>query len=325
MEAEIRIPDRISTPVTELLGIRYPIIQGGMIWVSGWKLAVAVSKAGGLGLIGSGSMTPEVLRKQIEKAQAVWDGPLGVNLPLMRQDATELIKIVIESGIRVVSTSAGNPATFTDLLHQHGILVIHVVPSLKLALKAVARGVDVIVGEGTEAGGHNGFEEIPTFPLIPRLVDHLAVPVIAAGGIRDGRGLVAALALGADGVQIGTRFACSMESSASSNYKHKIIESTEPATRLTLRKFSPTRMLNGIFSQRALEAESRGADRDELADLVGTGRARKGIFEGDLVDGFMEAGEVAADLDRILSVQEIFQDLLTDFVKCLNRLNRIKL
>lgn len=301
----------LDTPITRLYNIRYPIVQGGMIWVSGWKLAVAVSRSGGLGLIGAGSMSPNLLEHHIARAKALWDGPLGVNLPLMRDDAADLAAIIVESGIKIVFTSAGNPAKFTGYFHDHGITVTHVVPSLKLALKAQDRGVDAIVGEGFEAGGHNGYEEIATLPLITRLSDNIDIPKIAAGGIRDGRGILAMLALGADGVQLGTRFACSIESSASDTYKKSIVKSKEPATVLTLKKLTPTRMLIGKFANECIQADIKGASSDELHELLGEKRARKGTFEGDLSEGLMEAGEVAGDIDEILSVEDIMSELVS--------------
>ena len=311
----------IVTPVTRLYNIRYPIIQGGMLWVSGWKLAVAVSLAGGLGLIGAGSMSERVLRHHISRAKAVWDGPLGVNVPLMRKDAAKLVKIIVETGIKIVFTSAGNPATFTRYLHENGIIVTHVVPSLQLALKAQDRGVDAIVGEGFEAGGHNGYEEIATLPLITRLADKIDLPLIAAGGIREGRGILAALALGADGAQLGTRFACSAESSASETYKNSIVRAREPATILTLKKLSPTRMLQGSFADRCRKAEYDGMEIDELENLLGEKRAKKGTFEGDLSDGYMEAGEVAGDIYDISSVEEIMTELINGIEQSVQRVD----
>ncbi len=314
------LPESIPTKITRLFGIRYPIVQGGMIWVSGWKLAAAVSKAGGLGLIGAGSMTPALLEEHIRKAQDAWDGPIGVNIPLMRPDAADLVDVTINSGIKIVFTSAGNPAKFTPLFHKRGIIVTHVAPSLKLALKAVEREVDAVVGEGAEAGGHNGYEEIPTFPLIPRLADHIEKPVIAAGGIRDGRGLAAALALGADGVQVGTRFAATIESSASEAYKQAVLDSKEPATVLTVKRVSPTRMLMGKFAQKAVEAEFSGIEKDQLVQILGKGRARRGLFMGDLEEGYMEAGEVACDIANVISAEEVVKSFIIDYLNTVRRL-----
>ena len=285
-----------------------------MIWASGWRLATAVSAAGGLGLIGSGSMSPALLAEHIAKARAVWEGPIGVNIPLMRDDADELVRTTVNSGLKIVFPSAGNPGKFTTLLHDNGIIVAHVVPSLKLAIKAAARGVDIIVGEGFEAGGHNGYEEIPTFPLIPRLADHIAQPIIAAGGIRDGRGMAAALALGAEGVQVGTRFACTFESSVSDNYRKAVIDSGEPATALTLKRLSPTRMLIGQFARRAMELSDSGASTLDLQKLLGHGRAKAGTFLGDLEEGYMEAGEVAGDIKSIEPAAKVVQDMMREFV-----------
>jgi len=316
-------PKTIETRVSALFKIRYPIIQGGMIWASGWKLATAVSKAGGLGLIGAGSMSPSLLAEHIFKAREVWDGALGVNIPLMREDASELVQTTIDSGIRIVFTSAGNPGKYTPLLHDNGCVVAHVVPSLKLALKAAERGVDLIVGEGFEAGGHNGYEEIPTFPLIPRLVDHIDLPIVAAGGVRDGRGMAAAMALGAEGVQLGTRFACSEESSVSENYRKAVIESGEPATVLTLKALSPTRMLTGQFSHYAEELSRKGATIEELKAFLGHGRAKAGTFYGDVTEGYMEAGEVAGDIDSILPAGQIVSSMVREFVSEVRRLSRL--
>jgi len=268
-------------------------------------------------------MSPTLLAEHLGKARSAWDGPLGVNIPLMRDDAADLVRTTLDAEIKIVFTSAGNPAKFTPQLHEAGCIVAHVVPSLRLALKAEERGVDIVVGEGFEAGGHNGFEEIATFPLIPRLADKLRVPLIAAGGIRDGRGLAAAMALGADGVQVGTRFACTIESSASDAYKRAVIDSSEPATALTLKKLSPTRMLVGQFSSRAREAENRGASIEALDELRGHGRARQGTFLGDLAEGYMEAGEVAGDITDIPSAETVVKDLVRDYFKCLSNLPSI--
>lgn len=295
-----------------------------MIWVSGWKLAVAVSRAGGLGLIGAGSMSPDLLKLHIRKAREVWDGTLGVNIPLMKDDAGELAQVTVEMGIPHVFTSAGNPGKYTSFFHDHGLTVTHVVPSLKLALKAAERGVDAIVGEGFEAGGHNGYEEIPTFPLIPRLVDHIDLPIIAAGGIRDGRGMAAAFCLGAQGVQIGTRFACTKESSASVEYKNAIIASSEPATVLTLKKISPTRMLIGDFAGKVIEAGEQGISKNELQAILGRGRARKGLFEGDLNEGYMEAGEIAGDLSDIPAAEDVVNRIVFEFRDVLSNLCDVK-
>ncbi len=294
-----------------------------MVWTSGWKLAVAVSEAGGLGLIGAGSMKPELLREHITKARTVWDGPIGVNIPLMRGDIDQLVKVTVEDGIKIVFTSGGNPAKFTDYFHDHGCIVTHVVPSLKLALKAVDRGVDAVVGEGTEAGGHNGFEEISTFVLISRLADHINVPLMAAGGIRDGRGLSAALSLGADGVQIGTRFACTVESSSSDRYKQAIVESKEPATILTLKRYSPTRIIRGRFADEVSTAEAEGATVEEINQLHGKGRAKSGTFLGDLKDGYLEAGEVAGDIDEVMSAKQVVRDVVDAYFKTISLLPSI--
>ncbi|MBC8466043.1 nitronate monooxygenase [bacterium] len=312
----------MNSRITKLFGIKYPIIQGGMIWVSGWKLATSVSRAGGLGLIGAGSMKSDVLTMHIRKAKAAWNGPIGVNLPLMRMDSDRLVDIIIDEGIKIVFTSAGNPAKYTKRFQSANIVVVHVVPSLKFGLKAADSGVDAIVGEGTEAGGHNGFEEIPTFPLIQRLADHIDIPIIAAGGIRDGRGLAAARALGADGVQIGTRFACCTESSASDLYKAAIVESKEPATFLGLKKLGPTRMLINEICEELRNAELSGADRASQSLLKGVNRARKGIFEGDTINGFLEAGEIAGDINEIQSAETIIQEIVMGYQATIRKLSK---
>ncbi len=314
------IPEQIETSITRLYGIRYPIIQGGMIWTSGWKLAVAVSQAGGLGLIGAGSMKPDLLREHIRKARNVWDGALGVNLPLMRGDSTELAKVIVEEGIKIVFSSAGNPGKFTEYFHDNGCTVTHVVPSLKLAKKAESRGVDAIVGEGSEAGGHNGYEEISTIVLTARLADHINIPLIAAGGIRDGRGLAAVLALGADGAQIGTRFACTIEASCSDAYKRAIIDSMEPATVLTLKKFSPTRMLQGKFAKKVLEAEASGATTEAILELHGKGRAKLGTFLGNAEEGYLEAGEVAGDIIDLPSSADVVKGIVSGYIDSVREL-----
>ena len=314
---------QISTSVTELFKIRYPIVQGGMIWVAGWKLASAVSKAGGLGLIGSGSMNPDLLRHHIQQCKEATDKPFGVNVPMMREDAEELVRVILEQGVKIVFTSAGNPAKFTETIHKHGAIVAHVVPSVGLAKKAEERGVDAIVAEGTEAGGHNGVDEITTLALVPQVVDAVKVPVIAAGGIADGRGIYAALALGASGVQMGTRFACTLESSAHSDYRKAVVESKDNSTVLGLKKIGPVRMVKNPFAQSVVEAERRGATEQELTELLGRGRARKGIFEGDLVDGEIEAGQSSGLIHEILPVAEVMEKLLGEFRKTQERMNNM--
>ncbi|MBE0645144.1 MAG: nitronate monooxygenase [Bacteroidetes bacterium] len=304
----------MKTRVTELFGIRYPIIQAGMVWVSGWKLAAAVSNAGGLGLIGAGSMKPELLAEHIRKARAATDKPLGVNLPLLRGDVEDLVRTTIDQGIRIAFTSAGHPGKFLPLLKDAGCVVVHVVPSVKHAIKVQSVGCDAVVAEGFEAGGHNGFEETTTMALIPQVVDAVEIPVIAAGGIADGRQMLAAFALGAEGVQVGTRFAATEESSAHSLFKQKIVESGDGDTVLTLRKLAPVRLIRTAFAMRAVEAEARGADKEELAELLGRKREMRGMFEGDLEEGEFEAGQGVALVRDILPAAEVVRQLMDEFL-----------
>lgn len=302
----------LKTKITALLQIEYPIIQGGMIWVSGWKLASAVSNNGGLGLIGSGSMKPELLREHIKKCFEATKKPFGVNIPLMRKDAEDLVNVVLEEGVKIVFTSAGNPKTFTQILKQNNVTVIHVVPSVKFGLKAESAGCDAVVGEGVEAGGHNGFDEISTMTLIPQLVDTLSIPVIAAGGIGDGRGLLAALSLGADGVQIGTRFAATEESSAHPNFKRRIVEAVDSDTVLALKKIGLVRMIKNEFSEKAVKANDEGWSAEQQAELLGKKRAMLGIFEGDEKEGELEAGQISGLIKEILPVKEVINNLLNE-------------
>lgn len=310
---------KFKTKITELLDIEYPIIQAGMVWVSGWKLASAVSNCGGLGLIGSGSMKPDLLREHIQKCKSATNKQFGVNIPLLRKDADELVNVCLDEGIKIFFTSAGNPKTFTPNLKEKGCTVIHVVANLKYALKAQESGCDAVVGEGVEAGGHNGADQITTFVLIPQLVDALKIPVIAAGGIADGRGILAALALGAEGVQIGTRFAATVESSAHENYKRKIIEAKDNDTVLAFRKIGLVRMLKNDFAFRALKAEDECWDEFKLKDLLGSKRERAGIFEGDEIEGEMEAGQVAGLIKDIPTVKELMERLIKEFNSALNK------
>lgn len=304
---------KIKNRITELFGIEYPIIQAGMVWVSGYKLAVAVSECGGLGLIGAGSMKPDLLREHIQKAKAKTGKPFGVNIPLLRGDADELVNVVIEENVKIVFTSAGHPGKYIDKLKSNQIKVAHVVPSLKYAKKAEEVGCDAIVGEGYEAGGHNGFDEITTFCLIPILVENIKIPVIAAGGIATGRQIAAAFALGAEGVQIGTRFAATLESSAHENYKQKIIEAQDNGTIIGFRKIGLVRMLKNSFALRALEAEKNCADEQKLKEIWGEKRERLGIFEGDVDEGALEAGQSAGLIHEILPVKEVFNKLIKEF------------
>ncbi len=313
----------IKNRVTELMKIQYPIIQAGMVWVSGWKLASAVSNCGGLGLIGSGSMKPELLKEHIIKCKNATTKPFGVNIPLLRGDADQLIKTTIEEGVKVVFTSAGNPAKFINELKRNDITVVHVVPSVKFGLKAQSAGCDAVVGEGVEAGGHNGVDQITTLCLIPQLADALTIPVIAAGGIADGRGILAAFALGAEGVQIGTRFAATIESSAHDNYKRKVVESSNGDTVLAFRKIGLVRMIKNNFALRALEAELDGWDEAKLRELLGSKRERAGIFEGDEKEGEMEAGQGIGLIKDILPAAEVFKNLINDFNKTKKQLSRL--
>jgi len=299
--------------ITELLKIDYPIIQAGMVWVSGWKLASAISNCGGLGLIGAGSMKPELLKEHLQKCRAATTQPFGVNVPLLRKDANDLIKICIDEGIKIFFTSAGNPKTFTSLLKENGCTVVHVVANIKYGLKAQEAGCDAVVGEGVEAGGHNGADQLTTFCLIPQLVDKLNIPVIAAGGIVDGRGILAALSLGAEGVQIGTRFAATVESSAHEKYKQEIINSNDQDTVLAFKKIGLVRMIKNDFAFRAMKAENEGWNEAQLRELLSTKRERAGIFEGDLIEGELEAGQGVGLIDDIPTVKDLFKRLLQEF------------
>ena len=280
--------------ICQLFGIQYPVIQGGMVWCSGWRLASAVSNAGGLGLIGAGSMHPEVLREHIRKCQSTTDKPFGVNVPLMYPEIDALMNILVEEGVKIVFTSAGNPKTWTGFLKGHGIKVAHVVSSSKFAVKCEQAGVDAIVAEGFEAGGHNGREETTTLCLIPAVRRATTLPLIAAGGIGTGNAMLATFALGAEGVQIGTRFALTEESSAHENFKQLCLNLNEGDTKLLLKKLSPTRLVKGEFTTAVEEAEARGASAEEMKELLGKGRSKKGIFEGNLQEGELEIGQVAS-------------------------------
>lgn len=313
---------KIKNRITDLFEIEYPIIQAGMVWVSGYKLAAAVSECGGLGLIGAGSMKPDLLREHIQKAKAQTSKPFGVNIPLLRGDAEDLINVVIEENVKIVFTSAGHPGKFIDKLKSNQIKVVHVVPSVKYAKKAEEVGCDAIVGEGYEAGGHNGFDEITTFCLIPMLVESVRIPVIAAGGIATGKQIAAALALGAEGVQIGTRFAATFESSAHENYKRKIVEAEDNGTVIGFRKIGLVRMIKNNFALRAIEAEKNCADEKELREIWGEKRERLGIFEGDTEEGALEAGQSAGLIKEILPVKNVFQKLLEEFDQVILKLSK---
>ena len=296
--------------ITSLFGIQYPIIQVGMVWCSGWRLASAVSNAGGLGLLGAGSMHPETLREHIRKCRAATDRPFGVNIPLMYPQIEEIMAIVAEEGVKIVFTSAGNPKAWTGWLHERGIIVAHVVSSSRFAVKCVEAGVDSVVAEGFEAGGHNGREETTTFCLIPAVRNATTLPLIAAGGVGTGEGILAAMVLGAEGVQIGTRFALTDESSASPVFKEYCLSLGEGDTKLLLKKLAPTRLVRNNFRDAVERAEDGGASAEELRTLLGRGRAKKGIFEGDLEEGELEIGQVSAIVSRQQSVAEVMNELV---------------
>lgn len=306
--------------VCHLFGIRYPIIQGGMVWCSGWRLASAVSNAGGLGLLGAGSMHPETLREHIRKCKAATDQPFGVNVPLMYPEIETLMEIIQEEGVKIVFTSAGNPKIWTSKLQQAGIKVAHVVSSSRFAMKCEEAGVDAIVAEGFEAGGHNGREETTTFCLIPAVKKVCSVPLIAAGGIVSGEGILAAEALGAEGVQMGTRFALTEESSAHFNFKDRCLRLNEGDTLLTLKQLSPTRLIKNDFYKQIEEAEQKGVSVDELKALLGKGRAKKGIFEGDLYEGELEIGQAASQLRKLQTVDEVMKELVEDYRTALRQM-----
>lgn len=299
--------------ITSLFKIQYPIIQGGMIWNSGYKLASAVSNAGGLGLIGAGSMYPEVLREHIQKCQKATDKPFGVNVPMLYPNLEEIMNIIIEEGVKIVFTSAGNPKTWTSLLKSHGITVVHVVSSSKFALKAQEAGVDAVVAEGFEAGGHNGREETTTLTLIPMVKEHVHIPLIAAGGIATGRGMLAAMVLGADGVQMGSRFAASVESSAHDAFKQVITEVKEGDTQLTLKELAPVRLVKNKFFHDVQALYAKGTTPEELKALLGRARAKRGMFEGDLEEGELEIGQIAGLIHSIQPVQEIIDEVVQEF------------
>lgn len=301
------------TAITELFSIKYPIVQGGMVWVSGYKLAAAVSNAGGLGLIGSGSMYPEVLRTHIQKCKKATSNPFGVNIPMLYPNIEEILQIVIEEGVKIVFTSAGNPALWTPYLKKHGITVVHVVSSVKFALKAQKAGVDAVVAEGFEAGGHNGREESTTFTLLPMVKKHLEIPLIAAGGIASGRGMLAAMVLGADGVQVGSRFAASEESSAHIDFKKKVLDITEGDTVLTLKEMAPVRMIKNAFYDQIVAFQKTNKGVKALKEFLGKRRLKKGIFEGDLVDGMLEIGQVAGMIHKIETAKEIVQSMVEEY------------
>jgi enoyl-[acyl-carrier protein] reductase II len=314
-----------SNRITKLFNIKYPIVQGGMIWCSGWKLASAVSNAGGLGLIGTGSMYPEVAEEHIKKCKAATDKPFGVNIPLLYPQTDEIVSIVLKEGVKIVFTSAGNPAKYTSLLKENGITVVHVVANKKFALKAVAAGVDAIVAEGFEAGGHNGLEETTTMVLIPMIRKITNIPLIAAGGIASGQAIFAAMALGADGVQIGSRFAASAESSAHQSFQNAIVKADDGDTILTLKQVIPVRLIKNEFLQQVQQLEKSGATKEDLIKLLGRGRAKKGMFEGDTAEGELEIGQVSSMIDTIEPVEKIMNVLVSEFNEVSNKLKGLKL
>ena len=299
--------------ITQLFGIKYPIIQGGMIWNSGYKLASAVSNAGGLGLIGAGSMYPEVLREHIQKCKKATDKPFGVNIPMLYPNIEEIIKIIVEEEIKIVFTSAGNPKTWTSFLKEKGITVVHVVSSSKFALKAQEAGVDAVVAEGFEAGGHNGREETTTLTLIPMVKENISIPLIAAGGIASGRGMLAVMVLGADGVQVGSRFAASVESSSHDNFKKTIVEVKEGDTQLTLKELAPVRLIKNKFYDDIQELYAQCPTPEELKTLLGRARAKRGMFEGDLVEGELEIGQIAGIIHDIKPVSTIINTIISEY------------
>ena len=314
----------MNNNISQLFGIKYPLIQAGMIWCSGWRLASSVSNAGGLGIIGSGSMYPDVLREHIQKCKLHTSKPFAVNLPLLYPQIDDHINILIEEGVKIVFTSAGNPAKWTSHLKKHDIIVVHVVSNVKFAKKSVEAGVDAIVAEGFEAGGHNGREETTTMCLVPLIRKHVTIPLIAAGGIGTGSGMLAAMALGADGVQIGSRFIASPESSAHQNFKEFILNSKEGDTQLMLKEITPVRLLKNKFYNQLIEAYENGASKEELVSLLGRGRAKKGMFMGDLLEGELEIGQVSALMDTIKPAAEIVHEIIEEFNLAKNKMSEMK-
>ena len=310
----------MANPITQLFGIRYPIIQAGMVWASGWRLASAVSNAGGLGLLGAGSMYPEVLREHIQKCKKATDKPFGVNVPLLYPDIDQLMEVIVEEKVSLVFTAAGNPKLWTAHLKSHGCTVVHVVSSVKFALKAQACGVDAIVAEGFEAGGHNGREETTTLTLIPLVKKALNIPLIAAGGIGSGPAMLAAMALGADGVQVGSRFVATPEASSHPHFKSEVLKAEQGSTELTLKELTPVRLLKNPFYDQIKKLYAEGASSEKLKEVLGRGRAKKGMFEGDLVEGELEIGQVAAQIESLLPAETIVQEFITTYNTTFERL-----
>ena len=311
--------------ITQLFGIKYPIIQGGMIWNSGYKLASAVSNAGGLGLIGAGSMYPEVLREHIQKCKKATNKPFGVNVPMLYPNIEEIINIIVEEEVKIVFTSAGNPKTWTAFLKEKGITVVHVVSSSKFALKAQEAGVDAVVAEGFEAGGHNGREETTTLTLIPMVKENISIPLIAAGGIASGRGMLAVMVLGADGVQVGSRFAASVESSAHDNFKNTIVEVKEGDTQLTLKELAPVRLIKNKFYNDVQDLYTKCPTPEELKTLLGRARAKRGMFEGDLIEGELEIGQIAGIIHDIKPVSDIINSMISEYKLAISELQSMEL
>ncbi len=314
----------MTTPITKLFKIEFPIIQAGMIWCSGWELASAVSNAGGLGLLGSGSMYPDILREQIKKCKAATNKPFGVNVPLLYPNIEDHMRIIVEEDVKIVFTSAGNPKTWTSYLKQHGITVVHVVSAVKFALKCEEAGVDAIVAEGFEAGGHNGREETTTLVLIPEVRKAVKLPLIAAGGIGLGSQMAAAFALGADAVQVGSRFVATLESSAHHNFKEAVVKAKEGDTQLTLKQLTPVRLIKNDFFYRVNEAEKKGASVEELTLLLGRARAKKGMFEGDLTEGELEIGQISASINDIKPAALVVVELMQEFTETINLLKNLQ-
>ena len=319
----LRANDNIMNKITSLFKIKYPIIQGGMIWCSGWELASAVSNSGGLGLIGSGSMYPAILEEHIQKCKRATQKPFGVNVPLLYPQSDELMEIIIREGVKIVFTSAGNPKKHTNFLKENGVTVVHVVANKKFAQKSVEAGVDALVVEGFEAGGHNGIDETTTMVLVPMVRKITNIPLIAAGGIASGRAMYAAMALGADGVQVGSRFAASRESSAHNEFKKAILSAGDGDTQLTLKKLVPVRLIKNAFFQRVQQAESAGASIDDLKELLGRGRAKLGMFEGNTTEGELEIGQVSGMIDDIKPAAEIIQSLVDEFNETAQRMTEM--
>ncbi len=310
-----------NNTICKLFGIHYPIVQGGMIWCSGWELASAVSNAGGLGLIGAGSMYPEILREHIQKCKKATNKPFGVNLPLLYPDIDKHLSIILDEGVKIVFTSAGNPAKYTQFLKENGITVVHVIANVKFAKKAEEAGVDAIVAEGFEAGGHNGREETTTMVLIPLIKQHVSIPVIAAGGIGSGNAMAAAFCLGAEGVQVGSRFAATKESSAHENFKNAIVSAGDGDTQLTLKEVTPVRLIKNQFFQEVQKAYAEGASPEKLNELLGRGRAKKGMFLGDLNEGELEIGQVSSMISSIKTAKEVVDEMVLEFKNAVNVLN----